>query len=357
MRNLGQLNDLPSKVIPQQRLRHTVELWACDCWGQPLPKISLECLHWCNNAQQCSTMFKNMQPSSYAVKLCHIMSLLYTVVVSANEPHDLQWLEVCGSRRGDYLFLRTSQGGQPMCRSWSQIEPNWAKFSTSVTRTWICDDLWCALCNVHFWNVHFALHFESLNLSLFEEDPAAWPVERRQAWANCCANPQGMFPPSYRRRLVSVKHCLKLEYLASEEDSVYDLCFMQRELGTWGIFTFWFCQEFLSKSFGFRCNCHRCIEEAVPEVPRSINGCLNCRKATTFRIHLGWSLRIKAHVIQNAFWHVWTFLTWVMNWLATSWGGWQPNMMMRWESAERMADPWVLVGSESTLPIAVYRCI
>lgn len=42
-------------------------------------------------------------------------------------------------------------------------------------------------------------------------------------------------------------------------------------------------QEFLSKSFGFRCNCHRCIEEAVPEVPRSING------------------------------------------------GWQPNMMMRWE--------------------------
>ena len=239
----------------------------------------------------------------------------------------------------------------------SELEPNWAKFSTSVTRTWICDDLWCALCNVHFWNVHFALHFESLNLSLFEEDPAAWPVERRQAWANCCANPQGMFPPSYRRRLVSVKHCLKLEYLASEEDSVYDLCFMQRELGTWGIFTFWFCQEFLSKSFGFRCNCHRCIEEAVPEVPRSINGCLNCRKATTFRIHLGWSLRIKAHVIQNAFWHVWTFLTWVMNWLATSWGGWQPNMMMRWESAERMADPWVLVGSESTLPIAVYRCI
>ena len=43
-----------------------------------------------------------------------------------------------------------------------------------------------------------------------------------------------------------------------------------------------------------------------------------------------------------------------MNWLATSWDGWQPNMMMRWESAERMADRWVLVGSESTLPIAVY---
>ena len=141
MRNLGQLNDLPSKVIPQQRLRHTVESWACDCWSQPLPKISLECLHWCNNAQQCSTMFKNMQPSSHAVKLCHIMSLLYTVVVSANEPHDLQWLEVCGSRRGDYLFLRTFEGG-PMCRSWSQIEPNWAKFSTSLTKTWICDDLW-----------------------------------------------------------------------------------------------------------------------------------------------------------------------------------------------------------------------
>eukprot|EP00435_Cladocopium_sp_Y103_P014844 s236_g3.t1 len=54
-------------------------------------------------------------------------------------------------------------------------------------------------------------------------------------------------------------------------------------------------QEFLSKSFGFRCNCHRCIEEAVPEVPRSVKG------------------------------------------------GWQPDMMMRWESAERMADPRILV--------------
>ena len=162
-----------------------------------------------NNVQQCSkTCNRQAMPSSYVT----LWSLLYTVVVSANEPHDLQWLEVCGSRRGEYLFLRTFEGG-PMCRSWSQIESNWAKLSQIEPNlalasqrhgfVMICDDLWCALCNVHFWNVHFALHFESLNLSLFEEDPAAWPVERRQAWANC--KPTGNVPAIIPQKVSSCK--------------------------------------------------------------------------------------------------------------------------------------------------------
>lgn len=31
-------------------------------------------------------------------------------------------------------------------------------------------------------------------------------------------------------------------------------------------------QEFLSKSFGFQCSCHRCVEERVPPMPRSMTG-------------------------------------------------------------------------------------
>jgi len=162
--------------------------------------------------QQCSTMFNNVQKHA-TVKPCRQAMSHYVTVVYCCSLCEWAarlamtwglWLQARRLPFPTYLWRRPNVSElEPNWAKLSQIEPNLALASQRHGFVMICDDLWCALCNVHFWNVHFALHFESLNLSLFEEDPAAWPVERRQAWANC--KPTGNVPAIIPQKVSSCK--------------------------------------------------------------------------------------------------------------------------------------------------------